>query len=187
MDNASVQSQQRAIRRLALKLGVAALVMFGFAFAMVPFYDVFCQLTGLNGKTGNAERVDVQAKADPRWVTVEFNSDVMPGLPWQFKPRLNKVRVHPGELVTAWFRVRNVADRPLDGRAVPSVSPPVAARYFRKIECFCFDRQQLKAGEERELPVTFVVSRDLPAEVGVITLSYAFFPSGGSLLAQRGK
>lgn len=179
--------RQRAVRRLALKLAAAALVMFGFAYAMVPFYNVFCRLTGLNGQTANASLTDAPATADARWVTVEFNSDVMPGLPWQFKPRLNEIRVHPGEPATAWFGVRNVADRLLDGRAVPSVSPPVAARYFRKIECFCFNQQRLKAGEAREMPVTFIVSRDLPAEVNVITLSYAFFPGGGSVPAQGEK
>ena len=175
---------RNANRRLAVRLGVAALAMFGFGFALVPLYDVFCQVTGLNGKTGEAVRTAGNNVDASRWVTVEFNSDVMPGLPWRFEPRQHRVRVHPGERVTAWFTVKNVADRPLIGRAVPSVTPAIAASHFRKIECFCFSQQRLAAGEQKDMPVTFVVARELPAEVGVLTLSYAFFPNEKTVLAQ---
>lgn len=164
-----------ANRRLALKLGAGALAMFGFGYALVPFYDSFCRLTGLNGRSDGV----ASEGADPRWVTVEFNGDVMPGLPWHFEPEKGRLRVHPGERVLTHYRVKNLADRSLEGQAVPSITPPAAARHFNKIECFCFTRQRLRAGEEREMPVIFVVGRELPAEVGELTLSYAFFPFEG--------
>ncbi|MBS4097505.1 MAG: cytochrome c oxidase assembly protein [Sulfuricella sp.] len=166
-----------ANRRLALKLGAGAVAMFGFGYALVPFYEVFCRVTGLNGKSASADSQALNGDVDTRWVTVEFNGDVMPGLPWRFTPRQSRMRVHPGAPTTAWFRATNVADRVLEGRAVPSISPPPAARHFKKIECFCFSRQRLQAGEARDMPVTFIVDRELPAEIGVLTLSYAVFPS----------
>lgn len=173
-----------ANRRLSVMLAVSAFAMFGFGFALVPLYEVFCEATGLNGKTGSeVARVAGKSIPDSRWVTVEFNADVMPGLPWRFEPRLASVRVHPGQLVTAWFRIVNLADRPLAGRAIPSVSPPQAARHFRKVECFCFSQQTLKAGEQKDMPVTFIVNRELPDDVGTLTLSYAFFANKGTILA----
>jgi Cytochrome oxidase assembly factor len=173
-----MEPQRRANRRLALKLGAGALAMAGFGYALVPLYDAFCQATGLNGRTGTAE-AGATGVAEARWVTVEFDGTVMPGLPWRFEPAQLKQRVHPGEPATAFFRVKNLADRPLDGRAVPSVTPPAAARHFTKTECFCFGRQRLEAGEERVMPVTFIVSPELPRELGTLTLAYAFFPSEG--------
>lgn len=167
-----------------MKLAIGALLMFGFAYAMVPFYEVFCEITGLNGKTGQ-EKTNAITAVDPRLVTVEFNGDVMPGLPWHFEPRVRKMQVHPGERITTWYRVKNLSDRPVDGRAVPSVTPSAAARHFRKIECFCFTQQRLNAGEEKEMAVTFVVARELPEEVGVMTLSYAFFPGVGTTVLTK--
>lgn len=112
-----------ANRRLAVKLGVAAGAMLGFGFALVPLYDVFCKATGLNGRTRDGTR-NVAGRVDlSRWVTVEFNGDVMPGLPWQFQPRLRRMRVHPGQLATAWFTTHNVADRPLGGAPCPASRP----------------------------------------------------------------
>ncbi|BCB27495.1 cytochrome c oxidase assembly protein [Sulfurimicrobium lacus] len=187
MTTADFDQLQRANRRLAMKLAAAALAMFGFGFALVPLYNVFCVATGLNGKTAStvqpAETVFVH---DPRWITVAFNADVMPDLPWRFEARRSAMKVHPGELSIAWFRVKNLSDKPMVGRAVPSVSPPLAATHFKKIECFCFSKQELKPGEERDMPVTFVVKRDLPADVQSLTLSYAFFPNQGTVVALGG-
>ena len=172
---ADVDSLRQANRRLALKLGAVAVAMFGFGYALVPLYDAFCRATGLNGKPG-----DAAAKAmgiDSRWITVEFTGDVMPGLPWRLEPLQLKMRVHPGRTANAAYRVSNLADRPSEGRAIPSVSPPLAAKHFKKIECFCFSQQRLAARETREMTVSFIVSGELPPEVSVLTLSYAFFPS----------
>lgn len=180
-ESARAASLRHANRRLALRLGAGAVVMFAFCYALAPLYEVFCRATGangFNGRTANAARAT--AVDTTRWVTVEFNGDVMPGLPWRFEPRLRQMRVHPGAQTSAMYRVTNIADRAVVGRAVPSVTPPQAARHFSKTECFCFSQQRLEAGETRDMPVTFVVNPELPPEVRVLTLSYAFFPNDGA-------
>src|SRR3990172_4078393 len=96
-------------------------------------------------------------------------------LRWEFQPLQKSMRVHPGEVAVAYYEARNTAGEAITGQAVPSVAPNRAATHFKKIECFCFSQQQLKAGEHRKMPVQFVVSTDLPKEVGTVTLSYAFF------------
>ena len=171
----SRRNPQRANRRVGLKLAGVAMVMFVFGYALVPLYDVFCEATGLNGKTGRAEAT-VGDKVDrERWVTVEFTGNSMSGLPWEFRSLQKTLRVHPGEVAVAYYEARNTAGEAITGQAVPSVAPNRAATHFKKIECFCFSQQQLKAGERKKMPVRFVVGTDLPKEVGTVTLSYAFF------------
>lgn len=166
---------QRANRRVSLKLAGVAVGMFVFGYALVPLYDVICDVTGLNGKTGRAEAT-VRNKVDQdRWVTVEFTGNSMSGLPWEFRSLQKSMRVHPGEVAVAYYEARNYAGEAITGQAVPSVAPNRAASHFKKIECFCFSQQQLKAGENKKMPVRFVVGTDLPKEVGTVTLSYAFF------------
>lgn len=162
-------------RRLAWRLALMAAAFLGFGFALVPLYNTFCELTGFNGATRTAAAP--LAQVDPtRWVTVEFTSTVMPGLPWQFQPAQRRVRVHPGEPATASYSATNLGDRTLDGRAIMSVAPEVAARHFEKIQCFCFREQALEPRETREFTLAFFVTPDLPPSIKTITLSYAFFP-----------
>ena len=150
--------------------------MFGFGFALVPLYDIFCEITGLNGKTGVVEESAVPDTVDTtREITVEFVANVNSALPWEFRPVQKKMRVHPGQVYSASFVAHNLADRTLVGQAVPSVSPAVASRYFDKTECFCFTRQRFEAGESREMPVRFVVGTRLPKDVSTVTLAYTFF------------
>ena len=171
----SRQKSEHDNRRVSLKLAGVALGMFVFGYALVPLYDVICDVTGLNGKTGRAEAT-VRDKVDQdRWVTVEFTGNSMSGLPWEFRSLQKSMRVHPGEVAVAYYEARNTAGEAITGQAVPSVAPNRAATHFKKIECFCFSQQLLKAGENRKMPVRFVVSTDLPKEVGTVTLSYAFF------------
>jgi cytochrome c oxidase assembly protein subunit 11 len=171
------QARKDANRRLALKLlwvvGGAIL----FTAALVPLYNVMCRVTGLNGKSEDGPEAAGQVlKVDTsRWVTVEFTGNVMPGLGWNFTPRQSSLRLHPGQIELATFEARNNTNRASVGQAVASISPGQAARYFRKIECFCFQRQPLKPGESKEMPVRFYISPDLPANVQSVTLSYAFF------------
>jgi len=106
---------------------------------------------------------------------VEFTGNTMSGLPWEFRSLQKSMRVHPGELSVAYYEARNTASEAITGQAVPSVAPNKAAMHFKKVECFCFSQQQLKAGEYKKMPVRFVVSTDLPKEVNTVTLSYAFF------------
>ena len=166
----STNPQHLANRRIAARLGVVVVAMFGFGFALVPLYDAFCSLTGLNGKTGSLEREQaLTARVDrDRWVTVEFVTSVNSALPWDFTARTRKVRVHPGEITEAHFYARNHARRNIVGQAVPSVAPGSAARYFNKTECFCFTRQELKAQEGKDMPVRFVVDPNLPRTISTI-------------------
>ena len=173
----SRRNPERANRRVGLKLAGVALGMFVFGYALVPLYDVICEVTGLNGKTGRAEATVSNKIDSERWVTVEFTGNTMSGLPWQFKSLQNNMRVRPGEVAVAYYEVRNEANESITGQAVPSVAPNKAATHFKKIECFCFSQQQLKAGEYRKMPVVFVVSNELPKQVSTVTLSYAFFNS----------
>jgi cytochrome c oxidase assembly protein subunit 11 len=171
------QEPQQSNKRLIIKLVVLVIGMFGFGFALVPLYSVVCKVTGLNGKTQNIDDAAAQAMAvdTSRWVTVEFTTTVNEGMPWEFRPQINKMRVHPGEVATATFYARNLTDAPMVGQAVPSLSPRVAAQYFKKIECFCFTRQTLNPKEAKEMPLRYVVEPDLPREVKTITLAYTFF------------
>lgn len=170
-------SANAANRRTGVKLGLVAVCMFAFGYALVPLYDVLCEVTGLNGKTARAEVSSASsASVDAeRWVLVEFTGQTMNGLPWEFRPLQKSLRVHPGETAVAWFEARNTADESLVGQAVPSLAPNRAASHFKKIECFCFSQQKLAARETRRMPVRFTVDPALPGDVGTVTLSYSFF------------
>jgi len=162
-------------KHLALLL-VLCVGMFGFAFALVPLYDVFCELTGLNGKT--SDRVVYAKQIKPvtdRLVTVQFLAQVGNGMPWEFRPTEARLRVQPGQMNTTIFYARNRANDAVTGQAVPSVTPGLAALHLHKTECFCFTQQILQAGEEIEMPVTFYVDADLPAEINTLSLSYTLF------------
>jgi cytochrome c oxidase assembly protein subunit 11 len=171
---ASDAGKRRTLRRL---LYVTA-AMFGFAYSMVPLYNVFCEVTGLNGKTGRMS-VSEAALAQPvdssRTVTVEFIANVNENLPWEFRPKVVRMQVHPGEFYDAAYVARNLTDHDMTGQAVPSVTPNVAAAHFNKVECFCFTEQRFKAGEGREMGLRFMVDPKLPEDIGTVTLSYTFF------------
>jgi len=171
-----------ANRRVVTRLAVVVLGMFGFGFALVPLYDVLCQVTGLNGKTGRIELE--QALSDnvdtARMVTVEFLASVNSELPWEFRPVVKKVRVHPGEVTEVSYHARNLNDHAVTGQAVPSLAPGVAAKYFNKTECFCFTRQTLGPREARDMPLRFVVDPDLPVEIRTVSLSYTFYQAEDS-------
>ncbi|OGT01055.1 MAG: cytochrome c oxidase assembly protein [Gallionellales bacterium RIFCSPLOWO2_02_FULL_59_110] len=174
------EALRQANRRLTIKLLLMVAAATGFAFALVPFYDLLCKVTGLNGKTGAAVQIAQAAKIDTaRWVTVEFTGAVMPGMSWEFRPAQTRMRVHPGETAKTSYLAKNPTNRTMSGQAVPSVSPGWTAEHFNKIECFCFQRQVLQPGEAREMPLVFFVSPELPADVHEITLSYTLFPVSG--------
>jgi len=163
-------------KKLAYKVLWVVLGATIFAFALVPLYNVLCDVTGLNGKTDNSASTIAKAKVDSsRLVTVQFISNTMSGLGWDFKPKLNSVTLHPGQIETIVFDVKNITNQEVTGQAVPSVTPGKAAAYLKKIECFCFVNQTLKAGEQKEMPLRFFVSPELPDDVKELTLSYAFF------------
>jgi cytochrome c oxidase assembly protein subunit 11 len=174
------QSLPQRNRRTARHLAVLTLTMFAFGFALVPLYDVFCEITGLNGKTGRVEAAALDNQVDlERNITVQFVTSVNGGLQWEFAAQTPRMSVHPGGVYEAFFTARNISPSPTVGQAVPSVSPNTAAAHFNKTECFCFTRQVFAAGESKLMPVRFVVDRDLPDQVRTITLSYTFFDAKG--------
>ena len=166
-------------KKPALMLAALAVGMFGFAFALVPLYDVFCEITGLNGKTSTQaallEEIDESTLPIDREVTIEFLAKVARGMPWEFRPVDSKLVVRLGEMNTTTFFVRNQIQKTTTGQAVPSISPGQAALYVKKIECFCFEQQELPPGGEMEMGVSFYVDADLPAEINELTLSYTMF------------
>ena len=167
-------------RRLLRKLLVCTAVMFGFAFALVPFYDAICEATGIRKvfqpDVVAAENTQVDSA---RSIAVEFDANTR-RLPWTFKPLEASVSVHPGEVTQVLYEVRNTLDRPVTGQAVPSYGPQQAAPYFKKMECFCFQQQTLGPGEVRKMPVVFVIDPKLPREINTVTLSYTFFEVNGT-------
>jgi cytochrome c oxidase assembly protein subunit 11 len=172
------QDPKQANRATLAKLAVVAAVMFGFGFAMVPLYKKFCEAAGVY-YLQRPDQVRNTQVDESRTLTVQFDANTR-DLPWQFRALTPSVQVHPGQMVQVVFEVKNASDTPIVGQAVPSYGPQLAARYVKKIECFCFARQEVKAGETRQMPVQFVVDPRLPAEVKTITLSYTFFELPGT-------
>ncbi len=171
------EAVDRSNRTLLLKLATVVVAMFGFGYALVPFYEKICEVTGLRN-IAQADAVANTQVAASREVRIEFDSNVRK-LPWTFRPLEPILAVHPGEVRQAMFEIANTTDRPLTGQAIPSYGPPLAAQYFRKLECFCFAKQTLQPGERRRMPVVFVVDTALPKDVNTITLSYTFFEVEG--------
>ena len=161
------------------KLVVIAVAMFGFGFALVPFYKKICEVTGINSVIKADAVANTQIDA-ARLVTIEFDSNLRSNLPWTFRPLLASVRVHPGELATVTYEIRNNSDHAITGQAIPSYGPQLAASYFKKLECFCFTQQTLQPGEAKQMPVVFVIERGLPDDVNTVTLSYSFFEVEGT-------
>jgi cytochrome c oxidase assembly protein subunit 11 len=168
----------QANRQTLVKLAVVAGLMFGFGFAMVPFYRALCEAIGLNSVL-KSDTVTITAVDATRLLTVEFDTNLRSDLPWTFAPVEKSVRVHPGELTVVVFEIRNNSDRPVTGQAIPSYGPQLAARHFKKLECFCFTQQTLAPGETKRMPVTFVIDAELPRDVNTVTLSYTFFEVEG--------
>ena len=157
-------------------LVVMVFFMSGFSFALVPLYDVFCEVTGLNGKTaeGPAEISKIQVDLE-RTVKVQFIANLNGDAPWKFKPDVFEMEVHPGQLNETVFYAQNLADESKVAQAIPSVVPGLAAQYFHKTECFCFNEQTFKANEGRDMPLRFMVDPELPENITTLTLSYTFF------------
>ena len=161
------------------KLVVLTFLMFGFGFSLIPFYEAICEVTGINILATRdksdlvMEEIDRTAVDYTRQITVEFDSNTHG--PWDFKAERSSVLVHPGELVVVEFEVSNPSNIDSSGQAIPSYAPLQASSYLKKLECFCFEQQDLKAGETRIFPVAFVIDREIPNDISNITMSYTFF------------
>ena len=171
---------------------LAVIAMLGFGFALVPLYSVICDVFGLNGrfidleKTDQAEYVtNVEKRIDTtRKVRVEFLTTLNQKLNWEFRAVQNTIDVHPGKVNEVMFYAKNLTDRKIVAQAVPSVSPGTAAKYFSKMECFCFTNQTFEPGEAREMPLRFYVDPDLPKRVKTISLGYTFFDTNRKLASR---
>jgi|TARA_E500000178_G_scaffold301603_1_gene310584 cytochrome c oxidase assembly protein subunit 11 len=175
MTNANTRSKgiSATVKRLCLMVVGMGL----FVVALVPLYDLLCEITGLNGKTGGQYTFD-EAQADPdtsRLIKVNFITNTNAGMVWDFWSQKSSVRVHPGQIKTVNFYVKNPTNRPMVGQAIPSVMPSSAASFFHKTECFCFNQQLLQPGEVLEMPMRFIVGHEVPQNVQSINLSYALF------------
>ena len=180
----SEEAEQKTIKpnnsKVIKKLVLVVFAMFGFGFALVPLYDVFCDITGLNGKTNDVAVVYADDGIDTsRTVKVQFITRMAKGIPWQFEPVVNEISVHPGEMKFVDFYAKNLSQHDIIGQAVPSVSPGLAAGYFQKIECFCFTQQPLKSGEEVKMGLQFYVDLEIPKEINTLTLSYTLYDISG--------
>ncbi len=174
----NAEQQARGNRRMLVRLSVVAVAMFGFGYALVPFYDHICRVLGVNSLVEKSEAA-VNTQVDPsRKVTIELDANAH-GMPWRFQPLVRHLEVHPGELVHVEYEVANARGAPMTGQAVVSYGPARAGQYVRKLDCFCFTQQTLAAGETRRMPVTFVLDGALPADINTVTLSYTFFEVAG--------
>jgi len=174
--------------KMLRKLAVVAGGMFAFGYALVPIYKHICEVTGINILALGEREVPGNSRAAPntqvdysRKITVEFDANARG--PWDFKPAVRSVQVHPGELATVMYEFRNVQDRRMSAQAIPSYAPRQAAAHFNKLECFCFTQYTLAPGETRQWPVAFVIDPKLSRDVTTITLSYTFFEVGGKVPA----
>jgi len=172
------QDPKRANRAMLIKLGVVVVIMFGFGFLLVPFYEQICKATGLRDIDAPDRVKNTQVDA-ARSVRLELDANVNK-LPWRFRPLTPIISVHPGELIQVVYEVENTSEHPMTGQAVPSYGPRLAAEYFRKLDCFCFTKQAFEPHEMRRMPVVFVIDPKLPKDVNTITLSYTFFEVEGN-------
>jgi len=168
-------SEGISTRTLVGRLLLVVVAMFCFGvFVLPPFYEAMCQVFGINGKTAGAYQ-GAQTVDESRQVRVQFLATNAAGMVWSFAPQTDQLSVHPGEARDMLFIAHNPTDKPMSAQAVPSVSPARAAAFFHKTECFCFTQQVLQPGERIEMPVRFIVDRDLPEDVHHLTLAYTLF------------
>jgi len=168
-------SESRSVVKRSL---LVAAIAFVFCFSLVPLYRIACEVVfGIKLEQGGSGEAQAATYAvdESRVVTVEFTGSVNSQLPWTFRPAVASMKVHPGQPADALYYATNTAAMPIVGNAVPSVAPSTASSYFNKTECFCFTEQLLAAGEEKPMPVRFVIDPALPADVTTVTLSYTFY------------
>ncbi len=171
-----MENKQTISKGFWIKLGLIPVGMFAFAFALVPLYDVFCDITGLNGRTSNNvyDGRTVATVDNTRKVTIDFLSSTASGFPIKFYPMTKKIDVTPGKMYTVNYYAENRSDEVIIGQAIPSVAPGHAASYLKKLDCFCFTNQRFEPKVPIKMPVSFFIDSDLDRDIVNITLSYNF-------------
>lgn len=172
MDN---NDKRQANARLVWGMVFAALLMFGFGFAIAPYYDAICAYVGIGGRVKEAAQEQAYQADQAREITVEFVTAVNGQMPLEFRAETAKLKVHPGQYYTVNFYAENTSEQKLVGRAIPSISPVWASAQFKKTECFCFSEQAFEPHKGRQMPVRFVVDPALAADITEMTLAYTFF------------
>jgi cytochrome c oxidase assembly protein subunit 11 len=162
-------------KKLTWILAGVTVGMFGFGFALVPLYNTFCNVLGINGKTAKTAQAVSTTVDDSRWVTMEFIAINSGGVQWKFSPSVQRIKLHPGEMKRLTFYAENYSDHQMVVQAIPSVSPGIAAKYLKKTECFCFTQQTLNSHEAMNMPLLFHLDKDLPKQVKTLTLSYTLY------------
>ncbi|MDF3054294.1 MAG: cytochrome c oxidase assembly protein [Gammaproteobacteria bacterium] len=191
-DSTKLEKNRKSVRHQTFIMLLIAVLMFGFGYALVPLYNVLCDAFGINGKTGGQTAQSVVSSVDKhRTITVQFVSMNNAKLPWKFYPYRKSVDIHPGENTRVAYFAKNESGKTMVVQAIPSVAPSEAAKYLKKTECFCFERQTLADGETMDMPLLFHIDRDIPEDVKEITLSYTLFDVTGTKKSappeQRGK
>lgn len=171
----STVNQHKKQRRLVIILSLFVVGMFGFGYAMVPLYSVLCSTLGINGKTGSQSALDDSGIDETRTITIQFLATTNAYIPWEFRPKLRTIRLHPGENKLVAYFARNNTDHEMTVQAIPSVTPGIAARYLKKTECFCFTQQKMKGQQEMDWPLLFHIDRNVPKNIHTITLAYTLF------------
>jgi cytochrome c oxidase assembly protein subunit 11 len=178
-DDAGWSAGKSLNRQMLGKLLVIAGLMFGFGYALIPIYKKICEITGINILTTKEEGLEAVGNTQvdkTRTITVEFDANAQG--PWRFRPTVNSMQVHPGEMAQVMYEVVNTQARSIHAQAIPSYAPQQAERHFKKVECFCFQQQTLGPNEAKQMPVVFYIDPALPANVKTVTLSYTFFEVG---------
>ncbi|MGM0526194.1 MAG: cytochrome c oxidase assembly protein [Pseudomonadota bacterium] len=179
--NANRADNGKIVKRLLLTVAG----MFAFGFALVPLYDVFCEVTGFNGRTNNEAVAVTHTEVDKsRTVTVQFITRNAQGIPWKFEPSIKQVKVHPGEVRVVNFLADNPTGSDMVAQAIPSVAPAEASLYLNKVECFCFNQQPLAAGDNTEMPMQFYLDPDIPDHITTLTLSYTLYDMTANATAE---
>ena len=167
--------RKKITKRFWITLVSVPVLMFFFAYAMVPIYEVLCEITGFNGKTGTVETEQLYEVNEERVVSVSFFAATSPGFPVQFAPKVASMDVVPGKFYTTSYIAKNTTDEMIYGQAIPSVAPTDAALHFKKLECFCFIKQGFKPNEEVEMTLRFVIEPEMEERIKDVSLSYNFY------------
>ena len=172
----SDSSRQSNHKRLLIKLLIGVLLMFGFAYLLVPLYNLVCKQVGINGRSATRDRVNQHLVVDKsRTVRMEFSSVVHKGLHFKFYPLQHHIDVHPGQVYRIYYYAENDTGHKVTVQAVPSIAPGEDAKYLKKTQCFCFTQQTFQKGEKVDMPVIFHVNPDIPKSVGFLVLNYTMF------------
>jgi cytochrome c oxidase assembly protein subunit 11 len=165
----------KSVKSTITKLSLVVVAMYGFSYALVPIYDTFCEITGLNGKTNEVAYTGSDIEKENRFIKIKFISNVANSAPLYFEPAVTEMVVQVGKPYNTHYVMKNNSTKQLHTTASPSVTPGKFAEYFKKIECFCFNQQTINSGEVKDLGIQFVVDNDLPNDIGDIVLSYTMF------------